>query len=44
MEKYNKYVVITGSSLGIGYETAKVFAKRGKNLVIVARNKENLEK
>ncbi|MGL4773378.1 MAG: SDR family NAD(P)-dependent oxidoreductase [Clostridium sp.] len=39
-----KYTVITGASSGIGYETSKAFAKRGKNLVIVARNKENLEK
>jgi short-subunit dehydrogenase len=44
MEQDNKYTVITGASSGIGYETAKAFAKRGKNLVIVARSKENLEK
>ena len=44
MKQDNKYTVITGASSGIGYETAKGFAKRGKNLVIVARNKENLEK
>lgn len=44
MKEKVKYTVITGASSGIGYETAKAFAKRGKNLVIVARNKENLEK
>lgn len=31
-----KYTVITGASSGIGYETAKAFAERGKNLVITA--------
>ena len=44
MKGNDKYTVITGASSGIGYETAKAFAKRGKNLVIVARSKENLEK
>lgn len=39
-----KYITITGASSGIGYETAKAFAKRGKNLIIVARRKNNLEK
>lgn len=44
MKEKVKYTVITGASSGIGYETAKAFAKRGKNLVIVARSKEKLEK
>ncbi|WML60653.1 SDR family NAD(P)-dependent oxidoreductase [Neobacillus sp. PS2-9] len=39
-----KYTVITGASSGIGYETALAFAGRGKNLVIVARRTEELEK
>ncbi|AQY49812.1 short chain dehydrogenase/reductase family oxidoreductase [Listeria weihenstephanensis FSL R9-0317] len=39
-----KYTVITGASSGIGYETALAFATRGKNLVIVARREEELEK
>lgn len=39
-----KYVTVTGASSGIGYETAKAFAKRGKNLIIVARRKNSLEK
>ena len=42
MEK-KKYVVITGASSGIGYETAKCFAARGENVVIVARRAANLE-
>lgn len=44
MKQLLKYTVITGASSGIGYETAKAFAKRGKNLIIIARSKENLEK
>lgn len=39
-----KYVAITGASSGIGYETAKVFAKQSKNLILIARRKEQLEK
>ncbi|MDE5909650.1 MAG: SDR family NAD(P)-dependent oxidoreductase [Lachnospiraceae bacterium] len=39
-----KYTVITGASSGIGYETAKAFAEWGKNLVIAARRKNNLER
>lgn len=37
-----KYTVITGASSGIGYETAKAFADRGKNLIIIARRLNNL--
>ncbi|KQL37722.1 oxidoreductase [Bacillus sp. FJAT-25509] len=39
-----KYTVITGASSGIGYESALAFAARGKNLIIVARRTEELEK
>ena len=38
-----KYTVITGASSGIGYDTALAFAKRGKNLILVARRKDKLK-
>lgn len=38
----NKYVMITGASSGIGLETARKMADRGKNLILVARRKEKL--
>lgn len=38
-----KYTVITGASSGIGYETAKAFAARGKNVIVAARRRDNLE-
>jgi uncharacterized protein len=41
MSKQN--VLITGASSGIGYEMAKVFAKNGYNLVLVARRAELME-
>ena len=43
MQPEKKYTVITGASSGIGLETAKAFAGRGKNLIIAARRTENLE-
>jgi len=38
-----KTALITGASLGIGLEFAKVFAKEKNNLVLVARSKDKLE-
>ena len=37
------YALVTGASSGIGYELAKLFAKDGKKLVIVARSQDKLE-
>src|SRR5215217_5538483 len=37
-----QYVLITGATSGIGYELAKLFAKDGYNLIIVARTEAEL--
>ena len=42
-ENRNKYVLITGATSGIGYELAKLFAADSYNLILVARNKNNLQ-
>ncbi|KZE74855.1 oxidoreductase [Paenibacillus elgii] len=42
MDKQGKYTVITGASSGIGYAAAKAFAKRKKNIILVARRESNL--
>ena len=42
MDFKNKVVVITGASSGIGEATALKFAKKGANVVLVARRKEKL--
>ncbi len=36
--------LITGASSGIGYELAKVFARNGYDLVLTARNREQLQR
>lgn len=38
----SRNVLITGASNGIGYELAKIFAKRGYNLVLAARSADKL--
>ena len=45
MELKNKVVLITGSSIGIGKETALAFAKEGSKIVITYNtNKKEAEK
>ncbi|HLT80280.1 MAG TPA: SDR family oxidoreductase [Cyclobacteriaceae bacterium] len=39
-----KYALVTGGTSGIGYELAKLLAKDGYNLIIVARSKTDLER
>jgi len=39
-----QYALITGATSGIGYELAKLFAKDGYNLIIVARTAQDLER
>ena len=36
-------VIITGASQGVGAATARAFAKRGANLVLIARGQEKLD-
>ena len=43
MESTTGYTLITGGSMGIGLELAKVFAENGHNLVLVARDPAELE-
>jgi len=38
-----RYIAITGASSGIGAAAAKVFARRGENLILIARRGELLE-
>lgn len=44
MERKNQYALITGATSGIGYELARQFAKNGYDLVIVARDHEELNR
>ena len=38
----NKAALVTGASSGIGYQIAKLFAKEGASVVVIARRKERL--
>lgn len=42
MKTDKTYTLITGGTSGIGYELAKIFAKNGHNLIIVARDQAEL--
>ena len=44
MSFINKTVIITGASSGIGAATAKRFISMGAKVILVARNKEKMEK
>ncbi len=39
----SSYALVTGASSGIGHELAKLLAKDGKNIVVVARSRDKLE-
>lgn len=39
----SRYALITGATSGIGYELAKLFAEDGYNLIIVARDENELQ-
>jgi short-subunit dehydrogenase len=39
----DSYALVTGASSGMGYEYAKLFAKDGKNIVVLARSQDKLE-
>src|SRR4051812_17517992 len=44
MENKKDWTLITGATSGIGYELAKVFAKNGHNIILVARSQDDLER
>jgi short-subunit dehydrogenase len=39
----DSYALVTGASSGMGYEYAKLFARDGKNIVVLARSRDKLE-
>ncbi len=42
MKNEGKYALITGATVGIGYELAKLFAQDGYNIIAVARTEADL--
>lgn len=38
-----RYAMITGASSGLGLALAEALARRGRNLILVARQRETLE-
>ena len=42
MRLKDKIAIVTGSSSGIGEETAKLFAREGATVILTARSKEKL--
>lgn len=44
MDLSGKYALVTGSNVGIGYETAKSLARHGCNVLFANRNMEATQK
>jgi len=44
LKKFGEWVIVTGSTDGIGLGYARQFAKRGLNLVLISRSEEKLKK
>ena len=44
MTQHTQYTLITGGTMGIGYELAKQFAEHGHHLILVARHANDLQR